>query len=119
MKIVFRTGAGILLGLLVLGGNGCHKQAAPEDHPTSLQEAENALQTQLATANNAVVKSNFYNGVIFNLRYRFYDKALPFAQAVASDTTLTDPQKKAANDLVNQINQAIASPPPGGPPAAH
>jgi hypothetical protein len=52
--------------------------------------------------------SKVANGV----RYRLYPEALTALEALASDTSLTEPQKKAVADMTAGITQAMTNAPP-------
>ena len=50
-----------------------------------------------------------------SVRYGQYPQALAALDKLASDPTLTEPQKKAVNDLIQSVKQAMAQAP--APPA--
>ena len=50
-----------------------------------------------------------------SVRYSLYPQALAALDKLASDPTLTEPQKKSVNDLIESIKQAMAKAP--APPA--
>ena len=101
-------------GLLALGGAGCHKQTASTDRPKSLEEGMSQLQAALAAASPSV-RSNFNNGVADGVRYGNFPKAAAALQLIASDPSLTEPQKKLVNDVGELLKQPGT---PNTPPPA-
>ena len=49
--------------------------------------------------------------VISGVRYRLYPEALAALDKLAADPALTEPQKKAVNDLIQGIKQTLSQPP--------
>lgn len=53
----------------------------------------------------------------FNLRYNKYEQALMSLDKLSSDTTLTEPQKKAVAELIEQVKKLNGAAPAAEAPA--
>jgi hypothetical protein len=71
------------------------------------------LRTVLASA-SPQVQSNLYSGVVYAMRYGKYMDALVSLDQIANDPSLKEPQKKAVNDEIQLVKQAMANA-PGAP----
>lgn len=69
------------------------------------------LQAAIAAGGNADLQAGV-SGVYQGIRYRQYQKALMELDKLASDTNLTDEQKKLANEVLEQLKQVVAKAPP-------
>jgi len=106
----------VVLGVLAAGAlalAGCGKSAA-DNPPGIVLNGVNVdtpkLQAALATAKPDVL--NNLPKVSFGMRYGDYPGALAALQKIADDPSLTDAQKKLANQVLEQLKQAIAKAPP-------
>ena len=103
----------LLAGLLPLAGCGKSKtEAAPTqpDPPVmQLPKLSEAFVSPSSAQQPLVAEA--YRSV----RYSQYPQALAALDKLASDPSLTEPQKKAVNDLIQSIKQAMAQAP--APPA--
>ena len=64
------------------------------------------LETALATAPPEVKQQ--VNDFHQDFNYGLYEKALVTLDKLATNPSLTDPQKKAVNDVIEQMKQVIA-----------
>jgi len=84
---------------IALAVAGCSKEGGPGIDTTAVQKsfapAEAALKAASAKAVDAVKKGD-------------YSGALKELQLLAGDIKLTDEQKKAINDLIEQVKRALA-----------
>jgi hypothetical protein len=100
----------LLVGLLPLAGCGKPKSAAN-------QEQVGAPVMELPKLSEAFVSPTPAQQPIISeayrsVRYSQYPQALSALDKLASDPTLTEPQKKAVNDLIQSVKQAMAQAPP-------
>jgi hypothetical protein len=96
-------------GLIAFSGVGCKKQAA-SGQPQTLQDGVAQLRKALVGA-NAQVQSNLYSGVDYGIRYGKFMDALAAMDQITSDPSLNDAQKKAANNVIQLLQQAITNAP--------
>ncbi len=98
--------------MLLSGVIGCHKQSATSGVPKTLDDGVAQLQAALNGANQET-RSNFFSGVLYNIRYDNYKQASAALQQIAADPSLNDQQKKLASevgDLLKQQQQNAAQP---------
>jgi hypothetical protein len=98
----------LLVSLLALSGAGCKKKAE-SSRPQTLDEGVIQLRTVLVTA-GPEVQSNLYSGVIYGIRYGNFMDALGALDQIASNPSLTDPQKKTVSNVIDLLKQAIQNP---------
>ena len=96
-------------GLVAFSGAGCKKETASRQ-PTTIQDGMTQLRTALSGA-NAQVQSNLYNVVVYGIRYGRYMEALVGLDRIASDPSLNDVQKKAVNNAIELVKQAMTNAP--------
>jgi hypothetical protein len=87
---------------------GCKKEEAAPPVPQGgidMPKLNEALSTASAEAKAALAD------VQFGIRYNDYPKALQALNKLAATSGLTDAQKKAINDMIEQVKTAIAKPP--------
>ena len=87
--------AGALLAVGV-AGYGKNK-AAPQ--PKTLQDGLSQMQASLGTASPAA-QSNFYNHVQAGFRYDNLQQSLNGLEAIATDPSLNEQQKKLVSDVI-------------------
>ena len=101
--------------LMVFTGTSC-KKSAPAQQPQTLEEGVAQLRAALATS-SAEVRSNLYSGVDYGVRYGNYVGAMMALDQIASDPSLSETQKKLANDVLALFKQRIQSQTNAAPPA--
>ena len=91
---------------------GCGKKSSESTPPPGtidimkLQEAlQNATPEQRASLDK----------VKMGIRYGQYPNALAELDKLANDAQLNAEQKKAVNDVIEQVKKAVTAPPPGAP----
>lgn len=84
---------------------GCKKQGSSQ-RPQTLEEGVEQLRAALINA-NAEVQSNLYSGVSYSIRYGSYEQALMAMDRILNDPSLTEPQKKVANGVLDLLKQRI------------
>lgn len=99
-------------GFLALAGCGQSQKAPP---PTVI----NGVKVDLPKFNQAFVTVNpelqsSLGKVSMAIRYGQYPEAVAELEKLASNASLTEPQKKAATELLEQLKQ-VASQPPARP----
>jgi hypothetical protein len=101
-------------GLLAFGGCGKSDQAGDRGIPAAMDLAkfQQAFPSPTPDQQSDIAKTS--EGV----RYGLYPNALAALDKLAGDPALTEPQKKAVNDLIQGIKQTLAkAPAPPAPPA--
>jgi hypothetical protein len=98
-----------MAGLLVVPGLGCGKPAGSQQ-PHSLDEAVTQLRAALLKS-NPQVQSNLYNGVVSQVRYGKYMDMLMALDTIANDPSLTEPQKRAVTNTIEQVKPLLAKAP--------
>jgi len=94
----------LTVGVLALAGCGkSDKQATPARVPGRLDLS----QLQLQFPNPAPEVSTSLNKIRFAARYRTFDTALVELDKLSQLPNLTDQQKKAVDDVVEQVKAAI------------
>jgi hypothetical protein len=96
-------------GVLAVSGLGCKKQASSAQ-PGTLEDGVAQLRAALVNS-SPQVQSNLYNGVVYNIRYEKYVNVLMALDSIASDPSLTDPQKKAVSNLIEQVKPLVVKAP--------
>lgn len=95
-----------LLGsLLAFNGAGCNNQAASE-RPQTLEDGVAQLRKALINA-SPEVQSNLYSGVAYGIRYGNFIGAAGALDQIGSNPSLNDQQKKAVNEVIELLKQAI------------
>src|ERR1035437_2412087 len=95
----------LMAGALALTGCGkSGKAVAPVRPPgtVDLSEVQLAFPTPTPEVASSLDKARF------SARYRQYDVVLVELDKISHMPNLTDPQKKAVNDEIEQVKQAIA-----------
>ena len=94
-------------GLLVFAGCGKSDKNSAQAGAARMDLAKFTQAFPSPTPEQQGTLSKVANGV----RYRLYPEALTALEALASDTSLTEPQKKAVADLIAGITQAMTNAP--------
>ncbi len=107
---------GIFLAVGLAGLAGCKKkQAGTIIPPPMTVEGVNVelpkLMALIDAGGNAELQASVRN-VQMSLRYRQWDKTLAEMEKLAANPTLNDEQKKAANEVFEQLKQVAAKAPP-------
>ncbi len=101
----------ILAGALALVGCGKSDKSAAQGMPQGID----LLKFQQAFPSPTPEQQGSLEKVISGVRYRLYPQALQALEKLATDQTLTEPQKKAVNDLIEGIKQTLSSAAPPAP----
>lgn len=100
--------AGLLLaGVLAFAGCGKSGKSTAEGIPATMDLAKFAQAFPSPTPEQQSNLAKVTQGV----RYRLYPDALAALDKLAGDPALTDPQKKAVNDMTAGVKQAMAKAP--------
>ena len=97
--------AGLLLaGLFACAGCGKSDKGNAQSIPASMDLAKfsQAFTSPTPEQQNCLAK------VKEGVRYQLYPKAMEGLDALVGDATLTEPQKKAVNDMIQGVKAAIA-----------
>jgi len=103
----------VMAGALVLAGCSKAPDVSEQMEISGVKLDVPKLQQAFATD-----KPELQAGVskaVMNIRYGQYDQALAELQKLGAVPTLTEPQKKLVNDLVEQVKQ-LAAKAPAKPP---
>ena len=106
-----------ILGFFVialLAFTGCNKGPPPAVPTPGIAVKVDLDKFQEPFASSAEEQKRIVRKVVSEVRYQNYDNALAEADKLASDASLTEPQKKAVADLVEQIKK-ISAPAPAAP----
>ena len=113
-----------LLGLAVAGllftvGAGCKKaeQAPPPVQQNGVTIDAHKLQAEFASSTSPEVRQNLQKFTM-SLRYKSYMDAMMALDKIAADPSLTEPQKKLAADVMEQLKQANNAKESGAAPVA-
>ena len=98
----------LLAGVLAFAGCGKSAQNTAPGDTVRMDLAKFTQAFPSPTPEQQGTLSKVANGV----RYRLYPEALTALEALASDTSLTEPQKKAVADMIAGITQAMTNAPP-------
>lgn len=90
--------------LLAASGAGCAKKPASAP-PQTLQQGVAQLRAALRTA-GPEVERDLYDHVVRGIHYRHYPEALAALDRIANNPSLSDQQKKLANDVTELLKQA-------------
>ena len=101
----------LLAGALALAGCGKSAQSTAQGDTVRMDLAKftQAFPSPTPEQQSDIAKVN--QGV----RYRLYPNALAALDKLATDPALTEPQKKAVNDMIQGVKQAMETTP--APPA--
>ena len=112
MKTTYWVSIIVVAGLLAFAG--CGKSDKTGTKP--IISGETVLQEfkQVFPAPTPEQQKNIFK-VSQGIRYRHYPDALAALEGLDSDTSLTEPQKKAVADLRASIQQSITNAPPAAP----
>ena len=106
----------IVSGLLIVAAlcafQGCKKeQVTPQ--PMEIQGVKVELYKLDQAFTNAPLEiAEVKNDAIQNIRYGLHEKAFMALDKLASNPGLTDQQKKAVNEIIDQMKQVVAKSPP-------
>jgi len=98
----------LLAGALALAGCGKSAQSTAQGDTVRMDLAKFTQAFPSPTPEQQGPLAKVASGV----RYRLYPEALTALEALASDTSLTEPQKKAVADMTAGITQAMTNAPP-------
>jgi len=104
-------GIASLLVVILVGLAGCGKPAKVALPPTTVNGAsiDMAKFTQtLSSSTSPDVKKNVAD-FFANVRYTHYDQAAANLDKLAADPSLTEDQKKAVSDAIEQLKQVVAA----------
>jgi len=100
-----------LLSVILLGLAGCGKPAQVALPPTTVNGAtiDMAKLTQALSSSTAPEVKKNLSGFFANVRYTQYDQAAANLDKIAADPSLTEDQKKAVADAIEQVKQVTAA----------
>lgn len=96
-----------LVALLACAGCGKSNKSSVERIPATMDLAKFSQAFPSPTPEQRINVAKAREGV----RYRLYANALEALNGLASDPALTEPQKKAVNDMILGVKQALATAP--------
>ena len=99
----------LMAGVLALAGCGKSGKPAPTARPPGVVDL-GALQQAFPAPTPDILRS--LDRLRFATRYRQFDAAFAELDKLAHSPNLTDPQKKAINDVTEQVKQASQAAPP-------
>jgi hypothetical protein len=99
----------LLAGLFACAGCGKSDKGNAQSIPATMDLAKFSQAFESPTPEQQASMAKVREGV----RYRLYPKALEGLDALLGDSSLTEPQKKAVNDMIQGVKAAIASAPAG------
>jgi hypothetical protein len=90
---------------------GCSKPESPPVRVGGIDSTQlrQAFQDSPAETHRAV------DQVLLKVRYHQYPEAIAGLDALTSDAAITEPQKKAITNTIEQVKNVMASPAPGTP----
>jgi hypothetical protein len=104
----------VAAGLLGLASAGCKKQGEPQS-ADALQASYQQMRAALVKA-SPEVQSNLYSHVDYSLRYDKFIEAMMYLDHIANDPSLNDSQKKAVNQVIEQLKTKVQNGTGGTPP---
>jgi hypothetical protein len=107
MKTTKWVSAVLVAGLLVLAGCGKSDKNSAQAGMAGIDLAKFSQAFPSPTPEQQGTLAKVTSGV----RYRLYPDAMTALEALASDATLTEPQKKAVADLMKGVSQAMTNAP--------
>ena len=105
MKTTNRIAIALLAGVFALAG--CGKSSKPQ--PSAAVAVTDMGKLQQAFPSPSAEVQASLNKVRFAVRYRQYEIVLTELDKLAKDASLTEPQKKAVNDKLEQVKQAVSA----------
>ena len=111
MKTTLWISGALLAAVLVLAGCGKSDKSTAQRIPATMDitKFQQAFPAATPEQGNNIAK------VTQGVRYRLYPDALAALNKLAADPTLTDPQKKAVNEMLQGIQQALTNAPASPP----
>ncbi|HVM49667.1 MAG TPA: hypothetical protein VMU04_16690 [Candidatus Acidoferrum sp.] len=110
MKTLACLFSAFVAGSLALAVTGCHKETASQQ-PQTLDGSVVQLRAALAKT-TPQIQSKLYDGVVYNIRYEKYVDALAALDSIASDPSLTEPQKMAVSNTLSLLTAKVKEAPP-------
>lgn len=95
----------------VLASAGCGKSGSDNSTAQHVAATMDIAKLQQAFPSPTPEQQSTLSKVMTGVRYRQYPDALAALDKLASDSSLTEPQKKAVSDLIAGVKQALAKPP--------
>jgi hypothetical protein len=100
----------LLAGALAFAG--CGKSGSDNGTAQHLAATIDVAKFQQAFPSPTPEQQSTLTKVMTGVRYRQYPDALTALEKLASDPSLTEPQKKAVSDMIEGVKQASAKTPP-------
>jgi hypothetical protein len=99
--------------MVLLGFVGCSKKELPQAAPLEVQGIKvDVPKLQTAFANGDVEQKAAMAEVVSHLRYGQHVKALAILDKLSRNPNLSEPQKQAVNEVIQQVTQVIKAAPP-------